>query len=63
MNLKERQIRVNIISPGVIDTSAWEKLGFNEEQKQVFISQVLSTQPINRFGTAEEVAKVALSIK
>ncbi|CAF3820974.1 unnamed protein product [Rotaria sp. Silwood1] len=60
MDLKERKIRVNVISPGAIDTRAWEKLGFNEEQKQVFISQMLSTQPINRFGTAEEVARVAL---
>lgn len=60
MDLKERRIRVNIICPGAIDTRAWEKLGFNEEQKQVFLSQTLSSQPISRFGTAEEVAKVAL---
>lgn len=60
VDLKERQIRVNIVSPGAIDTSAWGKLGLNEEQKKTFISQTLSALPIHRFGTAEEVAKAVL---
>lgn len=46
-------VRVNAIAPGYIDTDM--VTGFKEAQK----AEILKRIPLNRFGTAEEVAKVA----
>ena len=45
-------VRVNAIAPGYIDTDM--VTGFKEAQKD----EILKRIPLNRFGTAEEVAKV-----
>ena len=52
--LKDRKIRVNVISPGPIDTPALAPLG--EEAKQGFVAQV----PLGRIGKSEEIATTAL---
>lgn len=52
--LKDRQIRVNVISPGPIDTPALAPLG--EEAKQGFVAQI----PLGRIGKPEEIATTAL---
>ncbi|MCQ9206785.1 MAG: SDR family oxidoreductase, partial [Omnitrophica bacterium] len=44
---------VNAIAPGYIDTDMVQ--GFKEAQK----TEILKRIPLNRFGRAEEVAKVA----
>src|SRR5580700_4105083 len=56
MDLKQRRIRVNAVSPGFTDTPAWH---VNEaaEQRMPAISK---TVPHERFGTADEVAKAVL---
>jgi len=58
--LPSRGIRANCISPGPIDTPLFDKLGIPEEiiagMKENFKQQI----PLKRFGTANEVAKVAL---
>src|SRR6266851_5087134 len=53
-DLKERRIRVNILSPGTIDTPILEPLG--EEAKEFFKSQI----PRGEMGRPEEIATVAL---
>jgi NAD(P)-dependent dehydrogenase (short-subunit alcohol dehydrogenase family) len=52
VDLKNRKIRVNTISPGPIDTLA-VRLSISEQLKK----NILSTVPLGRMGNPEEVAK------
>lgn len=47
-------LRVNAVSPGVIDTPWWNKMP--AEQRQAFFAQMAATLPSRRVGTAEDVA-------
>jgi NAD(P)-dependent dehydrogenase (short-subunit alcohol dehydrogenase family) len=51
-------IRVNAISPGVIDSGAWDSLG--EQGKRDHFDNVSRTNLAHRMGTAEDVADAAL---
>jgi len=51
-------IRVNAISPGVIDSGAWDSLG--EQGKREHFENVSRTNLAHRIGRAEEVADAAL---
>ena len=51
-------IRVNTVSPGVIDTGAWD--AFGTEGKQKYFEQISSTNPARRIGTTEDVANAVL---
>jgi NAD(P)-dependent dehydrogenase (short-subunit alcohol dehydrogenase family) len=52
--LKDRGIRVNVISPGSIDTALFETV------PPEFREQVKTAIPLGRFGTSEEIASAAL---
>lgn len=54
LELKERKIRVNILSPGTIDTAILDPLG--PDMKEMFASLV----PRGEIGRPEEIATVAL---
>ena len=54
LELKERRIRVNILSPGTIDTPILDPLG--DDAKAFFKSQI----PRGEMGRPEEIATVAL---
>jgi NAD(P)-dependent dehydrogenase (short-subunit alcohol dehydrogenase family) len=60
LDLKDRKIRVNAISPGVIPTPAYERLGLNDEQLQAFSIAQASIIALGRVGTPDEIAKVAV---
>jgi NAD(P)-dependent dehydrogenase (short-subunit alcohol dehydrogenase family) len=51
-------IRVNAISPGVIDTSAWDGLG--EQGKADYFAQMRARNPVRRIGTPADVAQAVL---
>ena len=51
-------IRVNAISPGVIDTGAWDALG--PDGKQKYFEHIGSTNPARRIGTSDDVADAVL---
>jgi NAD(P)-dependent dehydrogenase (short-subunit alcohol dehydrogenase family) len=51
-------IRVNTISPGVIDTGAWDSLG--DEGKRDYFNHVSSSNPAGRIGTPEDIASAVL---
>lgn len=51
-------IRVNTISPGVIDTGAWDSLG--DEGKRDYFEHIGSRNPSRRIGTPEDVAGAVL---
>jgi NAD(P)-dependent dehydrogenase (short-subunit alcohol dehydrogenase family) len=52
--LEMAPIRVNAISPGVIDTGAWD--AFGEQGKADYFAHVSSTNPAGRIGTVEDIA-------
>ena len=54
------QVRFNVLSPGPIETPIYNKMGMPKEQLDAFAGHMASTVPIKRFGTADEMAKVAL---
>lgn len=51
-------IRVNAISPGVIDTGAWDALG--EKGKTHYFSHITSSNPAGRIGTVEDIASAVM---
>ena len=57
MDLKGRNIRINVISPGVVPTPGYDGLGLTKEQIQGFIDFQENTIPSGRAGTPEEIAK------
>ncbi|MDF5724204.1 MAG: SDR family oxidoreductase [Rhizonema sp. PD37] len=60
LDLKERKIRVNAISPGVVPTPGYNLIGLNEEQVQVFVANQVNTIPLGRVGTTDEIAKAVV---
>jgi len=60
VDLQARQIRVNAVSPGPINTSAIRGLAQTQEQVEQFKASLVSTIPMRRFGDPDEVAKAVL---
>jgi len=60
MELKDRKIRVNSMSPGPIETPALEKVGLSAEQVEQAAAQFVSRVPLGRRGKAEEIAAAVL---
>ncbi|WP_407883274.1 SDR family NAD(P)-dependent oxidoreductase [Scytonema sp. NUACC26] len=54
LDLKERKIRVNAVSPGVIPTPSTECLGVG------FVDSQVSAIPLLRVGTPDEIAKAVV---
>ena len=59
-DLKDRGIRVNVISPGPIRTPIFEGLADTEEQKQGIVQTLTSMVPLGRMGQPEEIGKAAV---
>ena len=55
-----RNIRVNAIAPGPIDTNFADAMGLDEDAKQEMMERLGKMVALRRLGTAEEVANVAL---
>lgn len=60
LDLKERHIRVNAISPGMVPTPGYDHFGLNDEQLQEFITSQAKTIPLGRVGTPDEIAKAVV---
>ncbi|HEU0029280.1 MAG TPA: SDR family oxidoreductase [Kofleriaceae bacterium] len=60
VELAERGVRVNAISPGPIATPIYDKMGMPSEVKDAFAQRLTAGVPLGRFGVAEEVARTAL---
>ena len=56
MDLKDRRIRVNAVSPGYIDTPPWHAIEAADERMKIISNSV----PLGRFGTPDEIAKAVL---
>ena len=58
-DLKDRKIRVNAISPGLIPSPGYRNsAGMTEEQIKQYVDSVVGKIPLGRTGALDEVAKV-----
>ena len=58
-DLKDRRIRVNAISPGVIPSPGYRNsLGMTDEQIKEYTDSVIGKIPLGRTGTLDEIANV-----
>ena len=61
VDLKGRNIRVNVVSPGTVVTPAYKsELGLTDEQIEGFAAQAAAVTPLGRTGTPDEIAKVVV---
>jgi NAD(P)-dependent dehydrogenase (short-subunit alcohol dehydrogenase family) len=58
LSLELGPIRVNSISPGVIDTGIWD--GFGEEGKREYFEHFRTHNPARRIGTVEDIAEAVI---
>ena len=56
--LRGRDIRVNAVSPGVIETPGQEKTGLTKDELSGFFDYAVAITPLARIGRDDEVAKV-----
>jgi NAD(P)-dependent dehydrogenase (short-subunit alcohol dehydrogenase family) len=59
-DLKDRRIRVNVISPGPVETPGVAGLAPDEEQRKGLYMMLASKVPLGRMGQPDEIAKVAV---
>ena len=59
LNLNQRNIRVNAISPGPIDTPFVNRV-LNDQQTEKFLKNSVNSTSIGRMGSPDEVAKAVL---
>jgi NAD(P)-dependent dehydrogenase (short-subunit alcohol dehydrogenase family) len=58
VDLKERRIRVNAISPGVVPTPGYNtSFGMTDEQVDQFVGSSIGNVPLGRPGSTDEIAK------
>lgn len=60
VDLLPKKIRVNAISPGPTFTPIFDRLGLPEDKLNEIANQILSSIPLNRFGTPEDIANAVL---
>jgi NAD(P)-dependent dehydrogenase (short-subunit alcohol dehydrogenase family) len=60
MDLKDRKIRVNAVSPGPIQTPALDGLGKTEEERRQFKDGTRANIPMGRIGDPDEIAKAVV---
>lgn len=59
-DLKDRQIRVNVVSPGPIQTPGVEGLANDEEGTKQLKAGLIAQVPLGRMGDPDEVAKAVV---
>ena len=57
MDLKDRHIRVNAVSPGPIETPGMKDLMASGAAAEQLMKKLLNSVPLGRFGTPDEIAK------
>ncbi|CAN5453362.1 SDR family oxidoreductase [soil metagenome] len=60
MDLRDRRIRVNAISPGATETPGWLGLAADEDQKKAMFEEVVATVPLGRIAQPDEIAKAVV---
>lgn len=60
IELKDRGIRVNVLSPGPVDTAILDKLGVPPGERDSFAAAMASAIALGRLGGPDELARAAL---
>ena len=60
VDLLEKKIRVNTISPGPTFTPIFGRLGLSDDDLNNISNQIMSSIPLKRFGTSEDIANAVL---
>jgi NAD(P)-dependent dehydrogenase (short-subunit alcohol dehydrogenase family) len=60
MDLKDRKIRVNVLTPGPTNTPGLQQLGRDEEQRKHLLAELVTIIPLGRLGDPDELAKAAV---
>jgi NAD(P)-dependent dehydrogenase (short-subunit alcohol dehydrogenase family) len=60
LELKDRRIRVNVLSPGPVDTPILAKLGITESARPEFDKSMAAAIPLGRLGQPNDLAQAAL---
>ena len=56
-DLKGRGIRINVVSPGMVDTGSYKRLGLSIEERDALHGRIADMTPLGRLGFVEEIAK------
>lgn len=59
LELAPKGIRINAVSPGPIDTPGFGRWDMPQEVKDAIRAEFIRRSPVGRFGTADEIAKIA----
>ena len=54
MRLRDRHIRVNVVSPGVVPTPGYDSFRFSKEQMAAFLQAESAATPLGRVGRPED---------
>jgi len=60
VDLKERKIRVNVLSPGAIDTPLLRSMATGDKNNDDWLKEWQSATPLNRIGAPDEIAKAVV---
>ena len=60
--LLPRGVRVNVVSPGPVQTPLYGKLGLDAATLEATAAQILGQVPLGRFGKPEEIASTVLHL-
>ena len=61
VDLKDRRIRVNVVSPGTVVTPGYKnELGLSDQQIEMLEAQAAADAPLGRAGTPDAIAKAVL---
>jgi len=60
MDLKERKIRVNAVSPGPIRTPAYDRIAQSGPAGKQMLDSIVNRVPMGRFGEPDEIARAAV---
>jgi NAD(P)-dependent dehydrogenase (short-subunit alcohol dehydrogenase family) len=55
-------VRVNAVSPGVVQTEIWDDTGYTEAGRQRRWDQLLTAIPLGRFGESDDIARWVLHL-
>ena len=60
VDLKERKIRVNAVSPGPIETPAYDRIAKSGPAGKQMLESIVNRVPMGRFGQPDEIARAAV---
>lgn len=60
VDLRDRKIRVNVVSPGTVPTPAYDGFGMTEDRMAGFLKGHSDVAPVGRVGLPSEIAEAVL---